>query len=431
MTYHGANLVPEGFEIGEPKVNASSSIDGLTPVYVVAYARNPYDDGFTQTQPISKQGVILNGVASGLFYCLCNSHTIQGLLYTINHAGYGESIVAVFSVPALAFVGFNNLTISDLIDGSSLLLWIVSDFKANAVSLNLTSLPSSLDGYTPRNQKLRTYPFVYLGFNPQNGSQKIFRYEDFTSGTPSFKIMSEINPNPSIFFVPQNYRGKTNNNVLDAVTINGYPSISWVTDFFNTWIAQNSNIVNLQMQQEQYNYQIDAYKQAVNLGSDIIGAGSAGMSMNPSQMINSLASTTNDAFELARLDKNHEYYIKNQMAQIEKQQMLPNTAHQGTSATLLGYNLINADTFTRYTIKSQFARKIDKFFDMYGYLTNERKVPNLNNRTYWNYVKTIGANIIGNIPQYDLQSIKTMFDNGITLWHDATKFLDYSQNNRS
>ena len=118
------------------------------------------------------------------------------------------------------------------------------------------------------------------------------------------------------------------------------------------------------------------------------------------------------------------------MAQIEKQEMLPNTAHLGTSATLLGYDLLNDGVFTRYTIKSQFARKIDKYFDMYGYLTNERKVPNLNNRPNWNYVKTIGANIIGNIPQYDLQMIKNIFDNGVTLWHNSSTFLDYSQNNR-
>ena len=68
---------------------------------------------------------------------------------------------------------------------------------------------------------------------------------------------------------------------------------------------------------------------------------------------------------------------------------------------------------------------------MYGYLTNTVKTPNLNNRPNWNYVKTIGANILGNIPQYDLQAIKDIFDNGVTLWHNPSTFLDYSQNNRT
>ena len=86
--------------------------------------------------------------------------------------------------------------------------------------------------------------------------------------------------------------------------------------------------------------------------------------------------------------------------------------------------------FLKYSIKQQFAERIDKFFDMYGYLTNTVKIPNLNNRPNWNYIKTIGANIIGDIPQMDLQTIKDIFNNGVTLWHNSTTFLDYSQNNR-
>lgn len=69
-------------------------------------------------------------------------------------------------------------------------------------------------------------------------------------------------------------------------------------------------------------------------------------------------------------------------------------------------------------------------FLCFGYQTNELKVPNLNNRPKWNYVKTAGANILGNIPQEDLETIKSIFNNGVTLWHDTSHFLDYSQTNK-
>lgn len=65
-----------------------------------------------------------------------------------------------------------------------------------------------------------------------------------------------------------------------------------------------------------------------------------------------------------------------------------------------------------------------------GYQTNELKIPNINNRPNWNYVKTQGINLIGNIPNEDLEIIKTLFNSGITLWHNPSTFLDYSQNNR-
>ena len=66
---------------------------------------------------------------------------------------------------------------------------------------------------------------------------------------------------------------------------------------------------------------------------------------------------------------------------------------------------------------------------MYGYKVNSLKVPNITGRTNWNYVKTINANILGDIPQEDIQELKTMFDSGVTFWHNPSTFLDYSQSN--
>lgn len=289
---------------------------------------------------------------------------------------------------------------------------------------NFVSTPATLDGYTPRNNKLRTYPYLYLGFNPQNGNKKIFRYEDFTGGSPSFKVISEINPNPTVQFIPQNYRGKSGDSLCDVCALNGYPTISFKTDVFNTWLAQNSDIIKLNMEQEQYNYEVGQIQTAVSGGTSI---GQKAMNRD----ITALTDAVNLGLDIASADVNHEFYIKQQMAQVEKQKMLPDNVTMGSSnATLLGYNLIDDNIFTRYSIKRQFAEKIDKFFDMYGYLTNTVKIPNINNRPNWNYVKTIGANIIADIPQMDLQAIKNLFNNGITFWHNANTFLDYSQNNR-
>ena len=301
-------------------------------------------------------------------------------------------------------------------------------FKENPIIESLISTPTSLDGYTPRNQKLRTYPYLYLGFNPQNGSQKVYRYEDFANGSPSFKIMSEINPNPTVQFIPQNYRGQSGDSLSDNASMNGYPTISYKNDVFNTWLAQNSQIVSLQMQQEQFNYEVKAIKG----GTDMLGDIGKMLSGDVGSMVSGFTGYINHGTDLIATDKNHDFYIKQQMAQIEKQKLLPDNASLSSSnATLLGYDLFSQNIFTRYNIQRQFAERIDKFFDMYGYLTNTVKIPNLNNRPNWNYVKTIGANILGNIPQYDLQAIKDIFDNGVTLWHNPSTFLDYSQNNRT
>lgn len=242
---------------------------------------------------------------------------------------------------------------------------------------------------------------------------------------PSFGMISEVNPNPQLCIIPQNYRGNNENDVADMVSMTGFPTLSSRSDYFNTWLAQNSNIVNLQMGQESANYGINQTSAMLNGVNNTTGNILTG---NVSGAIGSGLSTSQT---LVQNEVNHEYYIKNQMAQIEKQAMLPDTANLSSSnATLIGYNLFEKNLFYVFNIKRQFAERIDKYFDMYGYLTNTLKIPNLNNRPNWNYVKTQGLNIIANIPQEDTQIIQNMFDNGVTLWHNPATFLDYSQNNR-
>lgn len=81
------------------------------------------------------------------------------------------------------------------------------------------------------------------------------------------------------------------------------------------------------------------------------------------------------------------------------------------------------------SIKKEYLKIIDDYFSMFGYKVNETKIPNLTGRRNWNYVKTIDINIEANIPQADLTEIKEEFNSGITIWHNTSTFLDYSQNN--
>lgn len=398
----GANLLPEGLETGEYEVEGTAEIDDLEPWYIVAYAEDTF-------------GFRYNGIYSGiLFYAYSDSNALRGLITQLSLAGKTNFILNIFTIPKLALYPLDQIAQK-----------LEADIKATPRPLTLISTPSSLDGYTPRNQKLRTYPYMYVAFNPNGGNGKIYRYENFTNGTPEFKIISEINPNPTVCFIPQNYRGASGDSLSDIATLNGYPSISWANDTFNVWLSQNSEIIKLQLEQEEQNVSLNQLQNIGSMASSIgsVASGNIG---------EGISTVSNSALNYVRNDINYEYYQKMQMAQIEKQKMLPNTGNFGSNnTTLLGYEMFDKNVFTRYTIKYQFAERIDKYFDMYGYLTNKVKLPNLNNRPNWNYVKTIGANILGNIPQQDLNSIKNFFNNGITLWHNPSTFLDYSQNNRT
>lgn len=426
----GANLLNEGLETGEFKVGGTANFNELMPVAVIAYTRNPKEDGLTNETPTAL-GVQVNGIPNGMYFCVCSFYYLQSVLGEINSKGHGDAIMTIFTIPAFALIGFNNWTLEDITEGLGVMWWVVNDIKAPKHTINLVSTPSSLDGYTPRNQKLRTYPFMYLGFNPTNGNSKIYRYEDFQNGTPIFDMYSEINQNPTVCFIPQNYRGSNGDGMSDLVTLQGYPTLGWITEYYNTWLAQNSNIINLKMEREQMNYEYNVARQKAGQIGQVVGAVGSGISGNYGAAAQSSFNVGIEQGMMGQTEMNHFYNIYDMMAQKEKQAMLPNQGSlAGSNATLLGYDLMDNNIFTRYTIKRQYAERIDKFFDMFGYMTNKIKIPNLNNRPKWNYIKTEGANILGNIPQLDLQLIKNMFDNGVTLWHDTNTFLDYSQNNR-
>ena len=260
-------------------------------------------------------------------------------------------------------------------------------------------------------------------------SNKIFKYEDFENGIPSFKLVSEINPNPNVYFVPKNFKGVSGVNVSESAVVSGYPSISWKSYYFSNWLAQNSDIVNLNLERDQFNYELGVAKDSANyMGKQIQNA----MTLNVGGFAMDSANLLLDTYGNS---VNHDYDIKQTMAQVQKTLMLPNTGNVGGSnATLLGYDLYNQDIFTRYSIKRQFAERIDMYFDMYGYQTNKVKLPNITGRPNWNYVKTMGLNVLqkstSNVPQEDLQEFKAIFNNGVTLWHNPATFLDYSQNNR-
>ena len=435
MTCHGANLQTEGLETGEFKIDAVAQFDELEPYNVIAYLGTQIVAGNDGQVPsiadIPEGSITVNGVPTTVAYLLCDNNNFNKIMNTIQNVtdyNYSEQVLCAFTVPKFAVQDFltnenqlplYNATVYCLANGTS-----GTNFIQSIITKTLNSRPSSIDGYTPKNKKLLTYPYLYLGFNPSNGSSKIFRYENFANGTPVFNLISEVNPDPSVIFIPQNYRG-VQNNLNDKVSLNGYPQLSTRTDYFNSWLAQNSSLLAVQMQQEEFNYKVNAVRSGVNALGGLVGNAMSG------DVSGALTGAVNSGIDIASNDVNHEFYIQTMLAQVEQQQMIPDKASLGSSnATLVGYGYIDNDIFTRFSIKSQFAERIDKFFDMYGYLTNEVKVPNLNNRPNWNYVKTIGANIIADIPQNDLQTLKNLFDSGITLWHNTNTFLDYSQNNR-
>lgn len=440
--YPGFNLIPEGLETGEYKISGTAEFDNLEPVWVIAYLGNTWNSSGSEI-PIGDGGYIANGIAQSVTFIICTTldaynSVIGQLQLDENRSQY---ILSCFSVPRLAVQDYLNSSTAILGIDNAYVYVQGNTYNQAPVQKTLVSLPNNLDGYIPINQKLRTYPYIYVGFNPVNGQSKIYRYENFANNTPVFNIISEINPNPSIYFIPQNYRGANGDSMSDIASVSGYPTLSSRNDYFNSWLATSMPTMKNNLAQTQSSYNVN--RLGTGIQGALGGASTIGNMVNSSQKENTtgmdmanavtglVSNSLSAAQNIVNQDINYEYYVKGMLAQIETQQMLPDNANLSSSnATLIGYNLFDKNIFSRYTIKNQFARRIDKYFNIYGYETDELKIPNLNNRPNWNYVQTIGINITAPIPQLDLLQIKAMFNDGVTLWHNPNTFGDYSQNNR-
>lgn len=372
----GANLVPEGLEYGEYTYNTVSQ-SKIRNVKRICVASTTALDGTSY-----EGGAIIHGMYQG-----CGYHWFDA-----SDAG----VAAVNEY-------LKKLTDGNKVDG------VVSVFMAWGAMINDGTLtdnaparPTTIDGYTPRNNKLYTDPYIKLIAFDGAGSSCEYQYEYFNNpSAPTFELEWDVSPNPSIYTSPIGYRG--NGKDLYKMCTTGFPQCSFNIDTYKAWLAQNGGVVGT------------AFNFGNSLVGGAVGAVGSAMSGNPLGVgagVGSMLATTFDAFREVSIKK-----------------ALPPTYSGTNSSTTLMANNDLSPKYCSATIRSEFAQRIDDFFDRFGYKTNRLKVPNITGRPSWNYVKTISATVTGSVPFGDITKIKATLNNGITFWHGD--FVgDYGRGNK-
>lgn len=385
----GANVIPEGLETGEYVADFVSEFGIGNSHIVMASNINPSDNS-------ASGGGIYGNIFSGVgYYIFSGIDKLQNALVSMAAAGKIDGITSLFYCP-----DFITDYASATFDSNGIAQ--VPNRQGVATSIMVPLTPSSINGYVPRNQKLFTYPYVAYVLSNNSGGTMTYHLEDFyNSGNNlgEIKVRGTCTPGASIRAIPINYRctpdalGNNDNNEY-GLTLGKFPTCSFPVDSYLNWQTQQSVNIGLEVAQS-----------TMNAATNVAVGNYMGAANNLSGIFNVVA----------------EQY---------KHSLVPVQARGNLNSGDVSYTEGKL-TFTGYmmNIKAQFARCIDDYFTMYGYKTNRVKVPNINSRSNWNYVKTIGINITGDIPQEDMQQIKDIFDSGVTLWHNPSTFLDYSQSN--
>lgn len=195
-----------------------------------------------------------------------------------------------------------------------------------------------------------------------------------------------------------------------------YPTCAWSSDAFTNWLTQNS--INL----------------ATNFVTSGIGLGLAGATGGASlSTIYGLSQMENKEQKAGLSQYGYAIDTASNIAGLigafYEATLLPNIqGGQATGDVMWAANKI-CFTYRKMRAKNEYLHIIDDYFSMFGYKVNATKIPNLTGRTNWNFVKTIDANIEGDIPQADIEEIKQIFNTGVTIWHNTSYYLDYTQTN--
>lgn len=380
----GKHTVDEGLSPGEYVIKACYDLEELKKLAIVL-AVTEYMDGDTW---VSAKGTTYKGIFSGLKYLAekdvgdgHHGELTQAWIDLYDIAGKKEAITNIFLIPQ---------ALVNIVNGE-----IQPDNTTVSYSFPLPTDSYSFGNYTPKNKKLYTYPYSFLEVTNNCGGKCTYKFENFIGDTCDFKITCDVSPSPTVLLLPENYNTENllnQYNTFDMLPLTGYPTCSWVSDYFANWYANN---------------QLSQILTTAGSALTIMTGAMMGNPVTTASGILGVANSFSSTFDAIRT---------------------PNTA-QGSS-TGSGNIAAGIQTFSFYymTIKEERARQIDSFFTMYGYKVNELKRPNIRSRQYWNYIKTADCNIKANIPINDQRKIINIYNAGVTFWHDEN-IGDYSRTN--
>ena len=137
----------------------------------------------------------------------------------------------------------------------------------------------------------------------------------------------------------------------------------------------------------------------------------------------------NNDFANKNLMVNAEQSIGLTQAKLQDINNIPPTVSNLGNNTMFDTGWLNMHFYVIVkTVRDEYATQLTNYFKMFGYKVNKLEIPNLKSRQHYNYIKTIDANIVGDIPANDLSAIKGIFDKGVTIWH-TDQVGDYSLSN--
>lgn len=401
----GKNLVEEGLETGEYITTNGKFLDMLTELCIVVQTSVALNATPDQAIGDHLVGDYIGGVYSGYrLFCCSATHTglasINTVLAELDTLGKSDGVASIWMYPKA-------LILANWEAEETLGMLPVLGVTAYEVTSNISD---NLDGYIPHNNKLLSYPYKFINISNISGNNGIIRYEQFEE-SPAFAVFGSVGVDGTVRLVPKDYRGFAYDHE-SGISLTGFPTCAWTQDAYKIWLAQNANTQELSLQSGAISMGVGATMTGAGVGMSVAGAFTGGGDQMIANGVNMMYSGYQQ--------------IAGVMAARSDKQVIPPQAKGAQSSNVNIAYRFHSFLLSNMSIQAEYAKRIDSYFDMYGYKVNAVKVPNLNTRAIWNYVKTIGCVVVGDIDSRHRQEIAAIFDKGITCWHSVENMYNYN-----
>ena len=284
-------------------------------------------------------------------------------------------------------------------------VYTITDTSNSKYGVTLYSSFGALDGYTPHNNKLYTYPYNYIKVMSASGAETILEYEKLPGTNDNFIVSYSASLSPTLSIAPEYYNGVTKP-VDKIVSYSQFSPIAYTVDTYSQWYAQNKNVVDLTL-----------YTKAGAIVRSGFGALSA---QNTQQALGAAGNVLDSTVNAMQW-----------LASVMDMQRRPDEIKGTLTGNALIYQSRAGVKVLDMCIKGEYAEIIDRYFDCYGYNVSITKTPQINSRPHYNYCKTVGSNVYGAMPEDHKEQIDRLFNDGITVWHISSggSYGTYDANN--
>ena len=412
----GANTLPENLDVGDvvQEVITEDSSYGNEYGYWIAVASNwKIKDDSTGNEALDvNKGIQYAGITvydntvfgTQLFFFniteLSSFTDLYLFLLRTNNDKHIADVENIFIVPDIAIEQRKLTQHNASVVGQNFSFYTMSYDTTPQIFNTVINKLTSFSDYTPKNNKCFVYPYNYLLVSNNQGSNNIYRYEDFNSDNCVFENQFSLSIGGSCRIVPKNYKRMATNDD-EALTLGKYPTCAWSSDAFINWLTQNS--VNM----------------AVSLG---LTAGSLAATVaTGGATLPILAGATTTVASTAG----------NTIGQFHQASLLPNISGGQANGDIIWSANRNKFSFRQMRAKTEYMKIIDDYFTRFGYAVRKLETPNITGRKYWNYVEIGSSEEIGygEVPTKFMNTINNACRKGVTIWHNHENIGNYDLNN--